>query len=256
MTQRTRLTRASPSRRQAGLSLVELMVAITIALFILAGVSMVFVNMKKAFTSQDGLAQLQDTERFAMTALIDSIESAGYFADPVTFTTASALPADAGYAYGAFGAGQGIVGQAGATATTPDTISTRYQSSGSDGLMDCLGNTYAVSTLIYNTYGISGSNELQCSVRSVNTVTGVATVIAATPLVSGVSLLKVSYGVNTGVTADSGSADSYVTAAAVTDWSAVRTARLSVDFVNPYAAEPGQSAAVRWMQTVNLMNAR
>jgi type IV pilus assembly protein PilW len=62
-----------------GLSLVELMVAITIGLIILAAVSSLFVNTKQTYTSQDSLARLQENARFAMHFLIKDIRLAGYF---------------------------------------------------------------------------------------------------------------------------------------------------------------------------------
>ena len=65
---------ARPARRHAerGLTLVEMMVAITIGLFISLGLSAVFVNMKRAFNSQDALAQLQDHRM--REALVDAIK--------------------------------------------------------------------------------------------------------------------------------------------------------------------------------------
>lgn len=77
------------SRDMRGLSLVELMVAITIGLIIMAAVSSLFVSSKQTYTTQDSLARLQENARFAMQFLIKDIRLAGYFGclDTVDATT-------------------------------------------------------------------------------------------------------------------------------------------------------------------------
>lgn len=62
-----------------GFSLVELMVAMTIGLIILSAVSMLFVNSKKTYTTQDSLARLQENGRFAMQFIIKDLRLAGYY---------------------------------------------------------------------------------------------------------------------------------------------------------------------------------
>src|SRR5258705_13046112 len=116
---------------QSGFGLVELLIAIAIALFLLLGVSVAFINMKTAFTSQDQLAQLQDSERLALTVLTTTVQSAGYYPDPVLATAADNLPAATG-GYGTFADGQGIVGTTG-TSPASDTLTTRYVSASGDG---------------------------------------------------------------------------------------------------------------------------
>lgn len=61
-----------------GLSLVELMVALTIGLIILAAVSSLFVSSKQTYTTQDHLARLQENARFAMQFLIKDLRLGGY----------------------------------------------------------------------------------------------------------------------------------------------------------------------------------
>lgn len=64
--------------RQRGYTLVELMVAITIGLFLLGGIGMVFVSSKQTYRMQDSLWQLQDNSRFAMEFLIKDLRMAGF----------------------------------------------------------------------------------------------------------------------------------------------------------------------------------
>lgn len=65
--------------RQAGLSLVELMVSILIGLIILSGVLQVVLTSKQSFVSQDEMAYIQENARYAMDVLARDIQSAGHF---------------------------------------------------------------------------------------------------------------------------------------------------------------------------------
>lgn len=65
--------------RTRGFSMVELMVALTIGLIILAAVSSLFVSSKQTYTTQDSLARLQENARFAMQFLISDLRLAGHF---------------------------------------------------------------------------------------------------------------------------------------------------------------------------------
>lgn len=62
-----------------GVSLVELMVAMTIGLVILASVSAVFVNSKSNYVSQESASRLQETARFATYFLMKDLRLAGYY---------------------------------------------------------------------------------------------------------------------------------------------------------------------------------
>lgn len=65
--------------RTGGFTLVELMVAMTIGLVILAAVSTLFVSSKQTYTTQDRLARLQENARFAVQFIIKDLRMAGYF---------------------------------------------------------------------------------------------------------------------------------------------------------------------------------
>jgi type IV pilus assembly protein PilW len=64
--------------RVRGFSLVELMVAITLALIVTAGVISVFVGSRSAFEATSGTAALTDGGRFALNFISNSIRGAGY----------------------------------------------------------------------------------------------------------------------------------------------------------------------------------
>ncbi|HET7650556.1 MAG TPA: PilW family protein [Gammaproteobacteria bacterium] len=64
--------------RQQGLSLVELMVALIIGLILTAGVISVYLTSKKSYSSDTGLAQVQENGRFALSFLEPVVRMAGF----------------------------------------------------------------------------------------------------------------------------------------------------------------------------------
>ena len=67
-------------RLQHGFSLVELMVALTLALVVTAGVLSVFVGTRTVYQSTSGVASLTESGSFALNFLEQSIRGAGYIA--------------------------------------------------------------------------------------------------------------------------------------------------------------------------------
>jgi type IV pilus assembly protein PilW len=65
-------------QNQRGFSMVELMIALTIGLLILASVGVIFVNTKKSYGTQDRLSRLQENGRFAMHYLMRDLRLVGY----------------------------------------------------------------------------------------------------------------------------------------------------------------------------------
>jgi type IV pilus assembly protein PilW len=68
----------SNMKKQRGLSMIELMVAMTISAILLLGVSMIFVSNKKTYQTQDALSGVQEAGRFALMFLSEPIQMAGY----------------------------------------------------------------------------------------------------------------------------------------------------------------------------------
>lgn len=65
--------------RQAGLSLVELMIAITLGLVLMTGVVQIFMSSKTVFSTQQGLSRIQETGRLAIEFLSRDIRMAAYY---------------------------------------------------------------------------------------------------------------------------------------------------------------------------------
>lgn len=70
--------RTPPSFSQSGLTLVELMVALTISLMILAVISFVFVSGRSTYVREEGMARTQESGRFGVEFLSSDIRMAGY----------------------------------------------------------------------------------------------------------------------------------------------------------------------------------
>lgn len=64
---------------QSGYSIVELMVALTIGIIILAAVATIFAGSRSTYQTDEGLARLQENARFALDFMNREIRLAGYF---------------------------------------------------------------------------------------------------------------------------------------------------------------------------------
>ena len=83
-----RAGRLSAAPRQHGFSLVELMIALTVSLILLVGLSTVLVNTRQANRLQTGLQQLNENGRYAIELMARDLRMAGYYgctldADPM-----------------------------------------------------------------------------------------------------------------------------------------------------------------------------
>ncbi|QNP47145.1 PilW family protein [Diaphorobacter aerolatus] len=202
------------------MTLLELMVGLAIGLFMLAGLTTLYLNAKTSFNNQSGLADLQKSRRVAINSLSNAIRSAGYFVDPLTTTRASVFGSS-----GSFAAGQFITGSDGASGAS-DTISIRFETQPHDALVDCLGgvNTGAAKSVMLNTLTVNAQGELTCSSGD-----GQAPVV----LVSGIARMELRYSVDTD---GDGQPDTYLPASALTTaamWSGVHAVRARLTFRDP-----------------------
>jgi len=68
----------TPYQNQRGLTLVELMVAMLLGVFLIGGVLQIFISSKQTYRMQEGLSRLQENGRFAMDFITRDIRMAGF----------------------------------------------------------------------------------------------------------------------------------------------------------------------------------
>lgn len=226
--------------RQHGLSLVEILVGLAIALFLLGGLFSLFQATNQTFRAQDQLASLQDNERLAMTLLTNAVQSAGFFPIPDAAGNIVAATSALGATTTApiFAAGQGLTATHSATAPG-DSLTARYIGDGAT--TNCVGGTTASGTQAVGQFSVNAQNELTCALNGGS----------PQPLVKGVSNLQALFGV---ATTNAGSADEYFTANNVANWGNVVSVRITLTFVNPLAGQPGQPATIDFTRVIPVMN--
>jgi len=235
-----------PRTVQSGFTIIELMIALLIGVFLMGGLLTLVQDNKRTFVSQSQLAQLQDSERMALAIMTDVIQEAGYFPDPTTNSATSTMPVVGT----TFAAGQAMTGTHN-TAAPGDTISVRYATASGDGILNCAGQSNATPGIASytNTFSVvvtAGVGQLVCTLNGLQY-----------PLINGVTNLQVMYGINTSGTGNN--VDTYMTATQVTTntaWNNVISVRIALTFNNPLytAAGLGQPATIQLKKHITVMN--
>jgi len=150
---------------ERGLSLVELMIAMTIGLILLAGVYQVFISSSLSYKYQEDISRLQENARMAMDQLAQDVRQAG---SPRFSTNAGQT-----FAVASGGAAPVTTGASGGT----DTIAVAY--------LNDAGIVEQVS------YAVNGNLEL-----TRQTQVGAALPSGFQPIVDGVENMQIAYGVD------------------------------------------------------------
>ncbi len=213
----------------AGFTLVEIMIAISITLFLSAGMAALVFSMNGSFKTQDKLSRIQETQLFTFAMLDNTIRTTGYFTELLTTRAVDAFPAtlNANPDGTKFVAEQILSGTSGAGGAS-DTINIRVQAGSGDGIMNCLGDTNDSGAKVTwsNSFSINASNQLVCAVS-----TNGAIPEAAVALADKVSTMKILYGVDsTGI----GSIDTYLSATDMSAdlWSKVIATKITIIFID------------------------
>jgi type IV pilus assembly protein PilW len=236
---------------ERGFTLTEVMVAITLSVFLLMGLFSILQQTRRTNGNTTGLSQLQDDERVAMTIMTDTIETAGYvpeangsgqsnFIAAAPFTTA----------------GQIITGST-TGASVGEVLTMRYDLAANDTTLQCDGtrNTGAEAAFTETfeiTTNAAGVNQLVCIPNSGATV----------PLVNNVANLTFQFSVNstsagsitpsnkTGPNSEGSSVtglgcpgDSWVATGSMStsDWTNVCAVKVDILFINPLYQPAGQA---------------
>lgn len=68
---------------QSGFTIIELMIALALGLFLVAGVVTLFMHSRQSFSQDENTARLQDEARFAMQELARDLRMASYLTEPL-----------------------------------------------------------------------------------------------------------------------------------------------------------------------------
>ena len=173
--------------RQKAFTLIELMIAGTLGLLLIAGVIQLFLGSNQNFSLQAELADVQEDGRFSLMFLENEIQRAGWYEDnmanPDSLIFTDPVAADR-------------------TAGT-DFVTISYQLVADGTATDCNGNAVA-SGLIFNTFYLGGADgeQLICLGNGG---------FAGQPLVDGVKDFQVLYGVESEVNCPDGAINHYMT---------------------------------------------
>jgi type IV pilus assembly protein PilW len=236
---------------ERGFTLTEVMVAITLSVFLLMGLFTILQQTRQTSGRTTGISQLQDDERVAMTIMTDTIQAAGYVPE-ANGSGQSLFVADAVFAT----AGQILVaGTAGAS--VGERLTMRYDLAANDTTLTCAGTTNTGPEQVYKeifqiTTNAAGVNQLVCIPSNGS---------AAVPLVNNVANLKFQFAVNTSsassltqsnalgpnteashATGYGCPADTYIATANMSqwDWTNVCAVKVDIVFINPLYQPPGQ----------------
>jgi type IV pilus assembly protein PilW len=210
------MSQLSTPKRQAGLTLVEMMIAITLGLVVLLAIGSIYSGSRQTYRVQEDNARIQESGRYALEVIGRSIRQAGADAEmsfnPVVITAECGTAAPCNTIFG--------------TNAATDTLAVQFYA-GRDEFnppsnpgvwvaRDCTGGAVVAGALpvnvVTNTFNVAGGS-LQCT----------GGVGGTQALVSDVEDLQVVYGIDT--TGDQ-AADQYV--ATPGNWSQVVTARVCV----------------------------
>lgn len=211
-------------RRAAGVGLIELMIAMVLGLFLVLGLTTVFMSHKESFLVMQRSGDLQENARLAALFLTRNIRHAGYRVD-ADADPEELFPQTAEAIQGS-GAGTGA-----------PTVTIHFQAE--DEMVNCLGATVGASgTPAYagNRYSLDVTgNELECATRTFDDPNAPDAWSTPEPLISNVTAMAVRYGVDSD---DDGSVNAYLWADDVTEWDNVLLVRIALLLQSDGAVKP------------------
>lgn len=215
--------------KHRGFSLVELLIGLSIGLFLLAGLLTFFGQNRLAYSYQQSQSGQQGSERLANIMFTNVLQQAGYsdMTNQRIMNRAALFPAA-----GAFVDGQAVIGTqatatvslvGGGTQTVPnDSIALRFWDGA--GIIDCIGNPAPAGAMSVVLFSVDGVN-LNCSTDG-----GAAQPLMGDdqgPQAQQVRFLgmAIAYGLDTN---GDESIDSFQRASGVADWNQVRVADIQI----------------------------
>ncbi|MFU8832377.1 MAG: PilW family protein [Wenzhouxiangella sp.] len=139
-------------RKAAGFTLVELMVALALSLFLLGGLLLTFASGRSAAADAEGLSRIQENMRFASDSLLRDIRNAG-FRDQLTLTFEE----------------YELIGQSYAEITDGEALTIRYAGRSHCGQSRQGFDQFSELRVIENRYFVDVEGNLACEGRSGST---------------------------------------------------------------------------------------
>ena len=228
---------------QFGFTLIELMVSMTLGLFLMTGVIQLFLASSQTYSVVASQSQVQDTGRFSLFFLSRGIRQAGYWStidleEKKTFVAHKLFPVDNAIVFGRDN--DLAVGGDGAVLDGSDDIYVRMAGSADGDIKTCMGQAITETEVAIDHYyvGVTTGTEsipsLYCS-SSVYFLDTDAPILAITdplsgaptavirPLLNGIEAMQILYGVGT-----QNEVTQYLDAATIADWRDVRSIKVAL----------------------------
>ncbi|MDQ1816441.1 PilW family protein [Massilia sp. CCM 9210] len=237
---------------QAGLTLVELLVALLLGLLVSLAAASVLVSAQTGYAAQGELAQVDDAGRFALDA-IERAARQGAFVD-LDREDAPPSPASAAARIGGLddqvlGGGPGIASARPGGVNGSDVLALRFDgvgegAEGDGSMLSCAGFGVGAGSegwsIFYVAPAAGGEAELRCKYRGQKNWRSDA-------LVAGVDTFQVLYGLDTDVPAD-GLPNQYLSAGAVS----ALDAALALDGASPAEREQDLRRKTHWKRVASI----
>lgn len=210
------MTRRLPSAAQSGVTLIEMMVAITIGLLLTVGIAQIYLSSISTQRTQDNVALLNESSRFAFDLLAREVRKAGFrnkwykVNDNVSEFCALEAPVPLSAFIGANDptaisvSTVDLSGSAIAISNKSDVLKVRFYgepATGTESITDCHGFPVAADQLAQDTLYVApdpnNNNEPALWCHTDNPAPATATHPGALPLVAGVESLQLLYGEDT-----------------------------------------------------------
>jgi type IV pilus assembly protein PilW len=211
-----------------GFTLVELMIAIAIGLFLTVVIAQLFVNSRTAYNTTDEVSRMQENMRFAYQLLTRTVHLTGYRAAPNSHAVGE---------FGLFTGGAIAIDGTNDDVNGSDTFTVRYQGSGTpaDGtIVDCTGTEIRGDEIVTNVFAIRQAPNGRLGLFCDRSIVGVGAVTQI-EVVPDVQAMHVLYGEDTDSPTDA-AADRFVPRAGVGNADNVVAIRIALLFQTATAA--------------------
>lgn len=237
---------------QRGMTIIELMIAMIIAMIILLAVSRVYVGSVSTQRAQADVTRLNESARFAIDLLTRHLRNAGFSNSWQIGSTAQDLcagtaagpalvalndPASINPATASFTGSPEISVYSPATNSYNDVVRVRYygeDAAATERLLDCHGYAIAANVLVEDTIFVApnaaNGNEPTLFCNTTNSSPATATHPGAVALVSGVESFQIVYGEDTDA---DGIVNAYLPSNLVGNWNNILSAKVSVIVRSP-----------------------